>query len=274
VTLVHPPIRARATLTVMPYRLPQADLLAALDAEAGRLAREADRVLLSDPVPTCPGWTVRDLVTHVGGVHRWATTIVADGRTTDTGDDDAFFAGPSDEDRLLPWFVEGSGTLVRTLRAAPEDLRAFVFLKNAPPAKVFWTRRQAHETTIHRVDAQAARLGRMPSTAEAGIPTSLAVDGLDELLTGFVPRRSSRLRTDEPFRTVVAAPDAPAAWTVTVSADPPVVVEGADPSAHSLLSGTAAALYLGLWNRGDDVAETGTVDLLGHWREQVRVSWS
>ena len=43
--------------------------------------------------------------------------------------------------------------------------------------------------------------------------------------------------------------------------------------AHAVLTGTAAALYLGLWNRGDDIAENGTVDALGHWREQVRVSW-
>ena len=26
-----------------------------------------------DPVPSCPEWTVRDLVRHLGGVHRWAT---------------------------------------------------------------------------------------------------------------------------------------------------------------------------------------------------------
>ncbi|WP_395726137.1 maleylpyruvate isomerase family mycothiol-dependent enzyme [Nakamurella sp.] len=258
----------------MPHRLPQADLLATLDTEAARLALEADRVLPSDPVPTCPGWTVRDLVTHIGGVHRWAAAIVTQRRTAPTDDVDEFFEAPDDDDGLLPWFVDGSSTLIRTLRAAPDDLSAFVFLKNAPPAKTFWTRRQAHETTIHRVDAQSTRLGRMPTTAEAGIPTPLAVDGLDELLTGFVPRRSSRLRTDEPFRTVVAATDAPAAWTVSVSADPPVVVEGEDPAAHSRLTGTAAALYLGLWNRGDDVAEFGTVDLLGHWREQVRVTWA
>ena len=258
----------------MPARMFETDLLAMLDAEAARLAREADRVLPSDPVPTCPGWTVRDLVTHLGGVHRWATAIVADGRTTNVDDPDAYFVAPAEDDGLLPWFVEGSSTLIDALRAAPDDLRAFVFLRNAPPAKVFWARRQLHETTIHRIDAQAARLGRLVSTAEAGIPTAQPVDGLDELLTGFVPRRSSRLRTDEPFRSVVAATDAPVAWTVSVSADPPVVVEGADPAAQSLLTGTAAALYLGLWNRGDDVAESGTVDLLGHWREQVRVSWS
>lgn len=257
----------------MAPRLSQADLLAALDAEAIRLAREANRVLPTDPVPTCPGWTVGDLVAHVGGVHRWATRVVAQALTQNDGDTESG-AGPPDPDRPLPWLVEGGNALIQALREAPDDLRAFVFLKNAPPPKLFWTRRQAHETTIHRIDAQAARLGRIPSTVEAGVPTSLALDGLDELLTGFVPRRSSRLRTDEPFRTVIAPTDAPVAWTVSVSADPPVVTDRADPAAQSVITGTAAALYLGLWNRGDDVAENGTVDMLGHWREQVRISWS
>jgi len=33
------------------------------------------------PVPPCPDWVVRDLVRHVGGVHRWATGYVAEART-------------------------------------------------------------------------------------------------------------------------------------------------------------------------------------------------
>jgi hypothetical protein len=41
-----------------------------------------------------------------------------------------------------------------------------------------------------------------------------------------------------------------------------------------VLTGTAAALYLGLWNRGDDIAMTGDVDVLGLWRDKVRVTWS
>jgi hypothetical protein len=164
--------------------------------------------------------------------------------------------------------------LTNALKAAPDDLRAFVFLKGAPPAKHFWARREAHETAIHRVDALAARLGRLPTTAEASIAADFALDGIDELVTGFVPRRSSRLRTDEPFRMTIAPTDAEVAWTVAVSDQPPVVTRTPDPGAHALVTGTAAALYLGLWNRGDDIAENGTVDALGHWREQVRVSWS
>jgi hypothetical protein len=52
-----------------------------------------------------------------------------------------------------------------------------VFLRHAPPARLFWTRRQAHETTIHAVDAQAAALHRLPRPAEAMINDELAADG-------------------------------------------------------------------------------------------------
>jgi uncharacterized protein (TIGR03083 family) len=252
------------------------DLVAVVDVESGRLAAEAERILLTDPVPTCPRWSVQQLVEHVGGVHRWAAAIVGGGLRQSPPEDETaeLFAPPSDPGGLLEWFRSGSKQLVETLWTAPDDLQAFVFLKSAPNPRRFWARRQAHETTIHRVDALAARLGRMPSTAETAIPTRVAVDGIDELVTGFVPRRSSRLRTNGPYLMAITPTDADIAWTVAVSSEPPVVRPGADQGAHAVITGTAAALYLGLWNRGNDIAENGTVDALGHWRDQVRVAWS
>lgn len=251
------------------------DLLAVLDAESTLLAEEAGRVLMSDPVPTCPDWTVGELLEHIGGVHRWAAAIVTGGLLRNLpAEQEAAVIGRPPQNGLVPWFRAGAEQILQALIAAPDELHAFVFLKNAPPPRHFWARRQAHETTIHRVDALAARLGRMPSTAEAGIETAVAVDGIDELVRGFVPRRSSRLHTDEPFTMAIAPTDAAAGWTIAVSGEPPSVSLGVDQDANAVLSGSAAALYLGLWNRGDDVAENGTVDALGHWRDQVRVSWS
>jgi hypothetical protein len=54
-----------------------------------------------------------------------------------------------------------------------------------------------------------------------------------------------------------------------------VTVRGAEPDREpdAVLTGTAAELYLGLWNRGDEIAVTGADGLLGLWRERVRVSW-
>jgi hypothetical protein len=51
-------------------------------------------------VPTCPEWTVRDLIRHTGGVHRWATSFVATGRTEPTGAgiDEFVGTGPADGD--------------------------------------------------------------------------------------------------------------------------------------------------------------------------------
>jgi len=260
----------------MPGYLTADELVAVVDTEAGHFAAEAERVLLADPVPTCPDWTVADLIGHLGGTHRWATAIVSRAlqRNLPADEEEALLEAPTDPADLLAWFRAGAHDLVDALRTAPANLQAFKFLSNAPPARQFWARRQTHETTIHRVDMLAARLGRMPSTAEAAVPTQLALDGIDELVNGFLPRRSSRLRTTEPFVVVISPTDATASWTVSVSDQPPVVSAGADPNAQSLISGTSAALYLGLWNRGDDIAENGTVDALGHWREQVRIAWS
>ena len=260
----------------MPGFLTADELVAVVDIEARQLADEAERVLLGDPVPTCPDWTVADLIGHIGGVHRWATAIVsrALGQNLPAAQEAALLQTPEQQAELLPWFRAGAEQVVDALRAAPEDLQAFRFLSNAPPARQFWARRQAHETTIHRVDLVAARLGRIPSTAEAAVAHQLALDGIDELVSGFVPRRSSRLRTTEPFVMAITPTDADVSWTIAVSDQRPVVSAGVDPNAQSIISGTAAALYLGLWNRGDDIAENGTVDALGHWRNQVRIAWS
>ena len=56
------------------------ELIAALEQNARQLGSQAASVGLDAAVPTCPGWSVRDVVGHLGGVHRWAASIVADGR--------------------------------------------------------------------------------------------------------------------------------------------------------------------------------------------------
>ena len=146
-----------------------------------------------DAVPTCPEWTVRDLIRHTGGVHRWATGVVAGGRTEPprAGPGQAAGTGPTDED-LADWLGQGCADLVTALVDAPDDLQCWTFLA-APSPRAMWARRQAHETAVHRVDAQLA----------AGIPVTscapaFAADGIDELLMLFVPRRGSTLPRRSP----------------------------------------------------------------------------
>ncbi|MFD9503757.1 maleylpyruvate isomerase family mycothiol-dependent enzyme [Streptomyces sp. NPDC060035] len=213
-------------------------------AEEGRLLAEAAGEAGPDaPVPTCPGWQVRNLLRHTGMVHRWATAFVTEGHRTyhpDGGEPDL------DGAELLDWFTEGHGLLVEALRTAPADLECWTFLP-APSPLAFWARRQAHETRIHRVDAESARGGAMTPVA-----ARYAVDGIDELLTGFHARPRSRVRSDIPRTLRVRALDADAVWTVRLSAEPPQTVRGAAADAEPSdceVSGAAAELCLGLWNR-------------------------
>ena len=99
------------------------------------------------------------------------------------------------------------------LAAAPDDLQCWTFLA-APSPRAMWARRQAHETAVHRVDAQLAT-----GTAVTRCAPAFAADGIDELLTLFVPRRSSTLRADPPATLAVRCTDVDASWLLRMDAD-------------------------------------------------------
>jgi uncharacterized protein (TIGR03083 family) len=235
---------------------------AAVDA----FADAAEGAGLDARVPTTPDWDVRRLVAHQGLVHRWATGQLLD----EAVDLDAVeLEGLAAADPVR-WLRDGVERLVATLEAAPEDLTALVFLADAPAPRQFWARRQCHETTIHAVDAISARLGRYPRAADTWIGAELALDGIDELVTGFLPRPHSRLRSEEPLTIAILPDDADQRWLVALSEQPPVTARGlGDEEADVVLRGSAVALYLTLWNRSDEVAD----DTLELWAEGARVTW-
>ncbi|MFB8775197.1 maleylpyruvate isomerase family mycothiol-dependent enzyme [Streptomyces broussonetiae] len=230
--------------------------LAAAAAEAGPDAK----------VPTCPGWQLRDLLRHTGMVHRWATAFVAEGHTSYRPD-----GGLPDLDgaALLDWFEEGHGRLVDTLSAAPPDVACWHFLP-APSPLAFWARRQAHETTVHRFDAESARAG-----APSAISPEFAVDGIDELLRGFHARGKSKVRSAEPRVLRIRATDTAkgAVWTVRLSTEPVVTEAGDVGDADCEIAGPAADLYLALWNRLPFPGVTGDGALPDLWRATSAVTW-
>lgn len=242
-----------------------------LGAAVSVLRNNAAAAGLTAPVPTCPGWTVLDLIAHTGMVHRWATAVLS--QTDPPAEADVQAQARSAVD-VLDWLDEGLVDLLNALAGAPADLQVFFFLKDAPPSREAWARRQCHETTMHAVDAMAARLGRPPTAAETWIRPALAADGLDELLTGFLPRKTSAVRSADPLRVVVRPTDVEQAWTLQIGSDPAVTARQAGESADVLLTGTATALYLALWNRGEEIEITGRTQWLATWREQMRVVWS
>ncbi|ELP63474.1 maleylpyruvate isomerase family mycothiol-dependent enzyme [Streptomyces turgidiscabies] len=240
-----------------------------LDAQGQLMADAAERAGTDAKVPTCPGWQVRDLVLHTGVVHRWAAWYVAERIMSPQRP-----GGPPDLDggALLTWFREGHRTLVDTLASAPPDVECWSFM-TAPSPLAFWARRQAHETAVHRVDAESA-----VGATRTPLAPEFAVDGIDELLLGFHARAKSQVRTDEPRVLRVRATDrADAVWTVRLSSEPPAAERAApqavstDQEADCEVSGPAAALYLALWNRQPFTGVTGDPALAALWQEKSAV---
>ncbi|MGP4111837.1 maleylpyruvate isomerase family mycothiol-dependent enzyme [Streptomyces sp. 4N509B] len=244
------------------------DFLEALAREGVLLIDAALRAGADALVPTCPDWRVRDLVLHQGNVHRWATGFVVEGRTAFA----PLLAERVSDGELEGWFREGHATLLAALRQAPKDLECWTFLPGARSPRHFWTRRQAHETTVHRVDAESAAGGAgVGGGGGVAVGAEFAVDGVDELLTGFHARERSRVRSARERTLGVRTTDGPGAcWRVVISDAPPRAerVEALAEPVECEVSGPAEEVYLALWNRRpwDGVTVTGDASVAELWR--------
>lgn len=254
--------------------------LTGLQEAVAVLAGSARAAGLEADVPTCPAWTVRKLLAHQGMVHRWAAANLR-GEQSHPPDWNAEGQRVADP---VAWLQEGADELVATIRSAPEDAAAMVFLKDAPPPRQFWARRQCHETTIHAVDALAASLGRFPLPEDSTITDAVARDGIDEVLTGFIPRGKSRFRDVDPVRLTVWPTGQEHGWSVLirdgaanttrVDVDDGAATTGGE-LAEATLRGSPVGLYLALWNRTIyDAVSDPTGFLTTTWRDRGKVRWS
>jgi uncharacterized protein (TIGR03083 family) len=242
----------------------------AIQHEGQLLAAAATRTELDALIPTCPDWRMRDLVRHVGGVHRWATGYVGDRRTEMWEVDLADIVGtwPADLD-LIGWFREGYTKLVHTLASAPFDLDCFTFLVATSPLAM-WARRQAHETAMHRVDAES------PGSTTTEFQPAFAADGVDELLSCFMTRQHPRRapKISSPCSVHVHATDTGDDWFIEISPEAVVTSRRSGP-ADCMITAAAGDLYLFLWNRRSvaDISVDGDRDLLALWRKDVQIRW-
>jgi uncharacterized protein (TIGR03083 family) len=131
---------------------------------------------LEDRVPTCPDWSVADLVQHLGTVYLHKVVTMREGRRPQDGWPPAGLNGEEPVALLDRAYAE----LVREFsERSPEEISETFY---GPDQSVgFWVRRMAQETVIHRIDAELA-----VGAPVAAIPDDLAVDGIDELLKVFV----------------------------------------------------------------------------------------
>lgn len=249
--------------------------ISVIEEEAELFAEAAERGGFSVGIATCPGWDMRSLVRHLSEIHLWAAAHVACRATKLSVDDlqelavawpDLAVFWPDDGD-LLAFYLATNANLVRELEAAPADVAAMTFLP-APSPLAMWARRQAHELTIHRIDAQRS------AGPVSEIGPDIASDGIDELLMAFAPR-SSTFPVEEERSMAIHAVDTDDRWRVLMGPD------GVDSAreggaADVALSGRAADLYLALWNRGDGAGldVRGDRDVLASWHNNHRIRWS
>lgn len=210
--------------------------LSALAADVALLVEAVGRAGLRATVPSCPGWTVRDLVAHLSEVYRHKAACVRLGVEPE------------------PWPpVRPLSDPVAELRAAYDDLRAeLAGHAGTDPAPTwhepdqtvgFWSRRMAQETAVHRVDAELAA-GTVNPVGDV-----LAVDGIDEVLVVFAEGDWSDLPQAGPSLVVLLQVPG-RAWTVHLRPTELRVEPGRTAEPGVTVSGRASDVLLWLWGRG------------------------
>jgi uncharacterized protein (TIGR03083 family) len=129
----------------------------------------------SQPVPTCPGWSLNQLLRHVGRGDRWAAQIVRD-RLDHPLDVRSVEGGkpPPDPADAASWLHGGAQRLVDAVELSGAETPVWTFLGERPAN--WWIRRRLHETAVHRADVAIA-LGR-----EFPLEPDIAADGITEFL--------------------------------------------------------------------------------------------
>jgi len=235
-----------------------------LEIEVDRYCAGLANADTSARVPSCPDWSIEDLSRHLGVVHRWATMLVSEratsriSRSTMLIDSDVVDA---------EWIRSGASALLEVLRSANPDDAMWAW--GADQHVRFWSRRQLHETFVHRLDLELA------TGSASFIDPAIALDATDEFLAnmkcdGDISLRARDGREGELFR--ISATDPPGQWRVRLTPENYEFVDSMDtPSAE--LSGPAGELLKVLLHRGElansDVGVSGDETLANYWLAQT-----
>ena len=221
--------------------------VAALRGEGTALVASARSAGNAAPVPSCPDWTVADLLVHVGSVQRWQTDLVERLVAEPAFD---WPTPPEDSATLPEWVADATSGLAGVLDHA--DPTAAMWTLAGPGVAGFWFRRAAHEVALHRVDLDLAA-GTVPV-----VDAEFARDAIDEFLTMALPVRLGARLTGAGESVHVHCTDTEGEWLVRLTPEGPEV-ERAHAKGDVAARGSAADLLLALRGRGG----TGQLELFG-----------
>ncbi|MGC4803942.1 maleylpyruvate isomerase family mycothiol-dependent enzyme [Micromonospora sp. DT233] len=220
--------------------------IGALRAEGPAFAAAVAEAPPETPVLSCPGWTINDLTMHLGEAYRRAQILATCGSTTrPVGLED--YEPPAGLSPLEFW-QQGYDRLMTTFDGLDPEAPAWNFAPQ-PKKAGFWPRRMAHETAVHRWDAQLAIAAGEP------IEAKLAADGVSEVLDTWLP--AGRRQATGSWHGVVhlTATDAGQEWYLRLRGegvallDTATILDHDQHHARAEVSGTASDLLLALMGR-------------------------
>jgi uncharacterized protein (TIGR03083 family) len=222
----------------------------------------AGRSDLSAAVPSCPGWTVADVVSHVGLVHAWAATAVGSPGSDrpEFGDQPVGLEGTA----LVDWAEEQTAGLLRVLAATDPGTEVWTF--GPPPTVRFWLRRQAQETGIHAWDATSALGSPFAMTPE------VAADGVAEFVELWLARVLKRSPGSWSGESVhLHRTDGDGEWLMRLGPSGALAVEHTHAKGDLAVRAPAADLLLWLTNRVglDQLESFGDLALAQRWRDEI-----
>ncbi|MGB8860810.1 MAG: maleylpyruvate isomerase family mycothiol-dependent enzyme [Ilumatobacteraceae bacterium] len=213
------------------------DFLAAIRKESARFSQLARSVPHDVPVPHLPGWTVHDLVAHLAGDYRWAQQIITSRVRPSAGLRAVDFIGEA----LCDEWDTVAAELLELLTFCDPGSACPNFAQGDDGMVAWWVRHQAHETTLHRWDLEAAAGRHTPIVA------AMALDGIDELFPVYAERYSPFALTAP---VTLGCPGHGRAWTVAPVGDGTFVrATRTDELTSTDVMAAPDVLQLALWNR-------------------------
>jgi uncharacterized protein (TIGR03083 family) len=228
--------------------------LTALRTEAGATRAAFEEAALKEsglelPVPPCPGWNLLDLIHHLAGIYLWTRSHVSRGITSrpETDPRDSLGDLPTGS-AAIQWWADEHAQLLALLEALDPQMPAWNW---APASKQawFWQRRMAHETAVHRWDAQMTVGHAEP------INSRLAADGISEVLDSWLPAGRRQGPLDRSGLVRLVATDLDQEWLVRLRGAGVALLDTAawqhpdEHDARAVGRGSASDLLLALYGR-------------------------